>query len=657
MRLGHKILVFAIFVAAAGLSFFAASRSANWIEERTVAEVERLITLNGFDWARVQADGLQVRMSGIAPDEATRFRALSVIGKVADADRLVDGMRVKDTSQIEPPRFSVELLRNDDGLQLIGLIPAGPDREDMLERVDALEGGLKVTDMLNVGEYEPPKGWARSLNYGLGALEKLPRSKISIAADKVEITAISDSGEEKRRLEKELTQMAPEGLQVVLDISAPRPVITPFTLRFTKNAKGAKFDACSADTLQARSRILRAAEAAGMTGDANCTIGLGVPSPNWSKAVEVAVQKLDELGGGTITFSDADVSLVALDTTDPEDFDRIVGELETALPEVFSLDAVLPKKVEVDGSGETDVTPEFVASRDTEGAVKLRGRLTDERMQKAVESFARAKFGSERVLATTRVDPDLPDGWPTRVLAGLDAMAELAYGSLVVQPEYISLAGETGKPNARDRIAQILADKLGEGQDFSLDVTYVEALDPLAGLPTPEECVSSINQIQAEDKILFAPGSADIDPQSYPIVDAIVDVLETCPDVPMEIGGHTDSQGRETMNEALSKARADAVLNALLERDVLTSSLTTRGYGEERPIADNDTEEGREINRRIEFKLIETVSKVDDEAKADADAGNGPGNGPGKEAANAEASTDATTSGPRAGTPTEPHVE
>ncbi|MGR3570306.1 OmpA family protein [Brevirhabdus sp.] len=657
MRLGHKILVFAIFVAAAGFSFFAASRSADWIEERTVAEVERLITLNGFDWARVQADGLQVRMSGIAPDEATRFRALSVIGKVADADRLVDGMRVKDTSQIEPPRFSVELLRNDDGLQLIGLIPAGPDREDMLERVDALEGGLKVTDMLNVGEYEPPKGWARSLNYGLGALEKLPRSKISIAADKVEITAISDSGEEKRRLEKELTRMAPEGLQVVLDISAPRPVITPFTLRFTKTADGAKFDACSADTLQARSRILRAAEAAGMTGDATCTIGLGVPSPNWSKAVEVAVQKLDELGGGTVTFSDADVSLVALDTTAPEEFDRIVGELETALPEVFSLNAVLPKKAEVDGSGETDVTPEFVASRDTEGAVKLRGRLTDERMQKAVESFAQAKFGSERVLATTRVDPDLPDGWPTRVLAGLDAMAELAHGSLVVQPEYISLAGETGKPNARDRIAQILADKLGEGQDFSLDVTYVEALDPLAGLPTPEECVSSINQIQAEDKILFAPGSADIDPQSYPIVDAIVDVLETCPDVPMEIGGHTDSQGRETMNEALSKARADAVLNALLERDVLTSSLTTRGYGEKLPIADNDTEEGREINRRIEFKLIDTVSKVGDETEAEASAGNGPGNRPAKEAAPDAASADATTSGPRAGTPTEPHVE
>jgi OmpA-OmpF porin, OOP family len=72
----------------------------------------------------------------------------------------------------------------------------------------------------------------------------------------------------------------------------------------------------------------------------------------------------------------------------------------------------------------------------------------------------------------------------------------------------------------------------------------------------------------------------------------------------MEIGGYTDSQGREEMNQALSQRRADSVLSALLARRVLTSNLTSFGYGEENPIADNDTEEGREANRRIEFRLI-----------------------------------------------------
>jgi OOP family OmpA-OmpF porin len=72
----------------------------------------------------------------------------------------------------------------------------------------------------------------------------------------------------------------------------------------------------------------------------------------------------------------------------------------------------------------------------------------------------------------------------------------------------------------------------------------------------------------------------------------------------MEVAGHTDSQGREEMNARLSLERARAVLDELRLRRVLTSELEAQGYGESRPIADNDTEEGRETNRRIEFRLI-----------------------------------------------------
>ena len=58
------------------------------------------------------------------------------------------------------------------------------------------------------------------------------------------------------------------------------------------------------------------------------------------------------------------------------------------------------------------------------------------------------------------------------------------------------------------------------------------------------------------------------------------------------------------MNEQLSQARADAVLNAIMARRVLVSNLSAKGYGESQPIADNDSEAGREANRRIEFRLV-----------------------------------------------------
>jgi OOP family OmpA-OmpF porin len=87
-------------------------------------------------------------------------------------------------------------------------------------------------------------------------------------------------------------------------------------------------------------------------------------------------------------------------------------------------------------------------------------------------------------------------------------------------------------------------------------------------------------------------------------MDDIAEILRDCGDIRIEIGGHTDSQGREEMNESLSQERAQAVLNELRARRVLTSSFTAKGYGESQPIADNDTEEGREANRRIEFRLL-----------------------------------------------------
>ena len=81
-------------------------------------------------------------------------------------------------------------------------------------------------------------------------------------------------------------------------------------------------------------------------------------------------------------------------------------------------------------------------------------------------------------------------------------------------------------------------------------------------------------------------------------------MFDRCLEAPIEIGGHTDSQGREEMNLNLSKARAEAVLTALRGARVKLKSLTAEGYGETQPIADNSTEEGREANRRIEFRLL-----------------------------------------------------
>lgn len=601
---------------AAVLSFVVATVAAGFVERRSAEGVAAALAAAGQDWAEVMADGLSITLAGTAPSEADRFRALTAAGAVVDADRVIDAMDVADPAALKAPDFTVEILRNGDGISLIGLVPAATDRERLAAELSRVAGDGKVTDMLEAAEHPVPQGWAAALDFGIKALASLPRSKVSIFADRVAITAISDSAAEKARIESDLSRRAPKGIRLMLDISAPRPVIAPFTLRFLIDERGARFDACSADTEKARDRILAAATEAGATRKNACTIGLGVPTPMWADAVTMGLAAMKQLGAGSITFSDADISLIAADTVTQDVFDRVVGELESNLPEVFSLHAVLtPKPSEAVAA---PVVPEFVATLSPEGRLDMRGRLGDALSRDAVDSFARARFGSQSVHAATRVAPDMPDGWPIRVLAALEALAELDSGTAEVRPEIIRISGVTGSQTASDTVARLLSGRLGEGLNFKLDIRYDEKLDPLLGLPTDEECAAAINAILAESKINFEPGSAQIARDAGATLDRIADQMKQCADFPMEVGGHTDAQGREEMNLELSQKRAEAVVAALMERRVLTGNLTATGYGETVPIGDNATEAGREANRRIEFRLIkpEATAQAGTEAAA-----------------------------------------
>ncbi|MFV0512353.1 MAG: OmpA family protein [Jhaorihella sp.] len=616
MRISSLIVVGSAFVLAAILSLVAAGFAVSAIEDNTEIGVRGALDKAGHDWAEVQVDGLRVILSGTAPDEAARFNALSGAGAVVDAARIIDGMEIAATADLAPPRFSVEILRNDSGISIIGLIPAATDRDALIARLQGIAGSENVADLLEVADYALPEDWNDSLDYSVTALAHLPRSKISVGAGAVSITAISENAEQRRDLQRDLTRAAPPGLRLALDVSAPRPVITPFTLRFLIDEEGSRFDACSAESELSRVRILAAARAAGLTGTASCTIGMGVPSPNWARAVELGLAALAEIGGGSVTFSDADISLIADQGTAPAVFDNVVGELESALPRVFALHAVLPAPEEKTDSG----PPEFTATLSPEGLVQLRGRLSDENLRRMASSYARAGFGSDNVHMAARVVADLPVDWPVRVLTGLEVLSMLTNGVVRVTPDALSVHGASDTEQAGSDIASLLAAKLGEGESFDLEIEYREPPAPVETGPDPESCEVELSRVQDSGKIAFEPGSATIAADSLDTMNRIAEILSDCGELRLEIQGHTDSQGREGMNQELSQARAQSVLNELRARRVLTSTYVATGYGETRPIADNGTEEGREANRRIEFRLIRPEPATETETTLDATA-------------------------------------
>ena len=102
---------------------------------------------------------------------------------------------------------------------------------------------------------------------------------------------------------------------------------------------------------------------------------------------------------------------------------------------------------------------------------------------------------------------------------------------------------------------------------------------------------------------LFDVNSAELKPAAVAEVARVAGVLNQYPETRLLVAGHTDSTGSEEYNQKLSERRADSFKNALVGQNVAPARITTIGFGESRPVADNATEGGRQLNRRVEITI------------------------------------------------------
>lgn len=104
--------------------------------------------------------------------------------------------------------------------------------------------------------------------------------------------------------------------------------------------------------------------------------------------------------------------------------------------------------------------------------------------------------------------------------------------------------------------------------------------------------------------IFFDYDKATLRSESVSELNRLKRIMNDNPTMKLEIGGHTDSKGADSYNLKLSRSRAESVVNYLIEKGIPADKLTYKGYGETDPVASNDTEEGRQENRRVEFKVL-----------------------------------------------------
>jgi outer membrane protein OmpA-like peptidoglycan-associated protein len=137
------------------------------------------------------------------------------------------------------------------------------------------------------------------------------------------------------------------------------------------------------------------------------------------------------------------------------------------------------------------------------------------------------------------------------------------------------------------------------GDDFYLTIVLKELM---------KQDVTASNMFEALNRdghialyINFDTGKSVVKPESQPIIEQIVQMLKSNPDLKIGVEGHTDNVGTPASNKSLSEARAKSVVSAIVAQGISAERLSPAGYGQDKPIGDNNTEEGRAKNRRVEL--------------------------------------------------------
>ncbi len=144
-----------------------------------------------------------------------------------------------------------------------------------------------------------------------------------------------------------------------------------------------------------------------------------------------------------------------------------------------------------------------------------------------------------------------------------------------------------------------------EAEDYraSSDIVVIEA-DQTAIVDFVLRPALRTGQVISFDNIYFDSGSANIKPESFYILDNMVEILNANPNATVQIAGHTDSDGSTSYNQTLSEQRATSVFNYLVQRGVSARMLTIMGFGENQPVVPNTSASNKAMNRRIEFTVL-----------------------------------------------------
>jgi OOP family OmpA-OmpF porin len=422
------------------------------------------------------------------------------------------------------------------------------------------------------------------------ALKDTVLDKTRIAVAGRDVTFAADAFSEDGRRSAVASVEAVPGVRLVNDETRLVPEAKPFVWSAERDVVRVTLGG-SSPLPASKSRLLDAARASlgGVEVVDQMNLSRGAP-PRFDNAALLLLDQIGKLKDGKITISDDKISLSGM-ARDLGGREAIAAALKN-LPEGFSVAA-----------NEIKAPPYIFQAYKDPVAVTLRltGYVPDNNVHAALVAAAGRKFFGEKVVDNLKASVGAPAGFAGAVVAALGALSRLSTGTLVVSDREAKLSGDAFYDGAAVQI------RGGLGKDFPKDWQLKAdiSVKPAAAPVDATVCQQLFSDLLGKGKIRFESGRATIDPDSAGLLDRLIETALRCPAANIEIAGHTDADGENGFNQALSEKRAQSVMDYLVKAGLPANRFTPTGYGSTQPVASNDTDEGKAQNRRIDFVVKE----------------------------------------------------